>query len=89
MAELHIMRSLRIIEKHLAMRRISVESARDTAKELALTAGQATELERDRRLREELEKATVVGYRGTCCAGRRMGMMRRSIKASRTIFLRY
>ena len=58
MAELHITRSQRIIEKHLGMRRIGVEPARDTVKELALKADQVTELKRDQRLREEQEKAT-------------------------------
>lgn len=40
------------------VRRISVELARDPVRELALKAGQAAELERDQKLREELENAT-------------------------------
>lgn len=58
MPELHITRSQRSIDKHLGMRRITVGLARDTVKELALKAGETAELKRDRKLRQELEKAT-------------------------------
>lgn len=57
---LHITTSQRIIRTHLRMRHTAVDQAHDEVKRLALAAHQATELDADRRLREQLERATGV-----------------------------
>ncbi|MEP7301723.1 MAG: hypothetical protein ABI699_09355 [Caldimonas sp.] len=55
---LHIVASLRIIALHQHTRSMTVERAQEVVKDLALVAGQAGELEGDRKLREDLERAT-------------------------------
>lgn len=55
---LHITTTQRIIAKHSHMRRVTVETAQDAVKHLAMMSGRPTELEEDKRLRAELERAT-------------------------------
>jgi hypothetical protein len=56
--ELHIALSCRIVAKHANMRSVSIEAVRKNIARLAHDAGTHAELERDKLLREELERRT-------------------------------